>query len=126
MPKSLAAAVLALAAACLATPAPAADSGVPPAQPQAVAVPADVLARYVGRYRVSPDVEAVITLEDGRLYGALTGRPKHELLARSQTEFVAADADARIVFELGPDGRATGAALTVGDQVVDAPRIAEP
>ena len=123
MSRSLAAA---LAAACLATPAPAADNGPPPARAEAAVVPADVLASYVGRYRVSPDVQVVITLEDGRLYGALTGRPKHELVARSQTEFTAADADARVVFELGPDGRPTALALTVGDQVAEAPRIAEP
>ncbi len=114
----------ACAPAALAAPAPATPA--PAAEPQAVAVPAAVLAQYVGRYRITADLEALITFEDGRLYGALTGRPPHELFAASPTRFFARDADAEVSFELGPDGRATRLLLRVSGQDLQAVRVEAP
>ena len=96
---------------------------VPAAQRKAIAVPAEVLARYVGRYGAAGQFEVAITLDDGRLFGALSGRPRHELFADSPTFFFATDVDAQAEFEHGSDGRATGVRLTINGQVMEAPRI---
>ncbi len=102
------------------------SQGPPTAQRQGIAVPPEVLARYVGRYRIRPEVEAEITLDGGKLYGALSGRPKHELLAETPTRFFATDVNAQIVFEPGPDGRASSLVLTIDGQVAEAQRVSDP
>ena len=118
---ALAALALAPAGALAAEP-PAA----PTVQRQVIALSPEVLARYVGRYRIRPEVEAEITLDGGKLYGALSGRPKHELFAETPTRFFATDVNAQIVFEPGPDGRASSLVLTIDGQVAEAQRVTDP
>ena len=96
------------------------------AQREGIVLSPEVLARYVGRYRIRPEVEAEITLDGGKLYGALSGRPKHELFAETPTRFFATDVNAQIVFEPGPDGRASSLVLTIDGQVAEAQRVSDP
>ena len=103
----------------------AAEPPAPTAQHQVIALPPEVLGRYVGRYRIRPEVEAEITLDGGKLYGALSGRPKHELFAETPTRFFATDVNAQIVFEPGPDGRASSLVLTIDGQVAEAQRVSD-
>jgi hypothetical protein len=100
-------------------------SAAPALPPGVITVAQDVLARYVGRYRLTEEVEVIITLEDGRLFGALTGRPRHELFATSPTDFFANDVEAQVSFEPGPDGRPVRARVTIGGQESYAPRVAD-
>ncbi len=105
---------------------PAQSPAAPTAQRQGIALSPEVLARYVGRYRIRPEVDAEITLDGGKLYGALSGRPKHELFAETPTRFFATDVNAQIVFEPGPDGRASSLVLTIDGQVAEAQRVTGP
>lgn len=108
-----------------ASPTPPPAAAAPTVDRTVVVLPPEVLARYVGRYRIGPPLHADITLEGGKLYGALSGRPKHELFAETPTRFFATDVNAQIVFEPGPDGRATSAVLTIEGQVAEAQRVAD-
>ncbi len=129
MPKSVIVAAAALAVFCAASAARAADTApAPAAAREAVAVPQDVLVRYVGRYQVTPVAVAAITVEDGQLYGALPGRPKIALSAQTPSQFFGKTAngdDAELSFEVGPDGRAVGFQLQLNGMTMSAPRIAD-
>ena len=106
-------------------PLPPLSPSAPASQRTAIVVPENVLARYVGRYRLTPQVEVVITLDSGHLYGAVAGRPRNELLAETPTRFFAAVADAQVTFDLAPDGRPTALRLRLNGQETSAPREAE-
>ena len=59
---------------------------------------------YVGEYELAPNQIITITVEDGKLMGAPTGKPKAELFPTSATEFYLKVADVQITFvktELG-------------------------
>jgi hypothetical protein len=121
---SLLAALLAATGAFAAPQAPGAtvQGAAASAEPAVIALPAATLARYVGHYQLTPDVEVVISAEGEHLYGALTGRPAHELFPTSPTEFFTRDADAQARFELGPDGRPTGLSVRLNGQDMHAQR----
>ena len=59
--------------------------------PPAVALPADVLTNYVGRYSAGPDLAYVISLKDGVLMGGREGRPSTPLLAETRDVLFSAD-----------------------------------
>ncbi len=102
----------------------------PPAPPavvterQAITLAPALLARCVGRYRLTPQLELVLTVEDGRLFGALSGRSKVELFAQSPTRFFARALDAVVDVELAPDGSVTGLRLRINGQEMTAARSA--
>jgi|GEM_PF-392981 len=59
-----------------------------PTAPRAtVTVPAAILAGYVGEYAFSARLSLVVTLENGILYGQITGQGKAPLRAESETRF---------------------------------------
>ena len=74
----------------------------------------EILTSYVGDYESSPTLSRVVTLEDGTLFiqqnveGRL--RPKHALIAQSETEFFlrVPGANISISFEREADGTVTG------------------
>jgi hypothetical protein len=43
---------------------------------------------YVGRYAIDSNRVLTITTEKGVLIAQVTGRPKHELIPKSETEFI--------------------------------------
>ena len=53
---------------------------------------------YVGEYELAPNQIITITVEDGKLMGAPTGKPKAELFPTSATEFYLKVADVQITF----------------------------
>jgi len=53
---------------------------------------------YVGEYELAPNQIITITVEDGKLMGAPTGKPKAELYPKSATEFYLKVADVQITF----------------------------
>jgi len=79
-----------------------------------VVVSEEILTSYVGDYESSPTLSRVVTLEDGTLFiqqnveGRL--RPKHALIAQSETEFFLRVPGAKISisFEREADGTVTG------------------
>ena len=103
----------------------------PPAAPvvlhegEAVTLAASVLERYAGRYRLTPQTDVILTVEDGRIFGALSGRPKVELFAESPTRFFARAMDAQIEIRLAPDGSVAGLLLRINGQEMSASRVPE-
>ena len=53
---------------------------------------------YVGEYELAPNQIITISVEDGKLMGAPTGKPKAELFPTSATEFYLKVADVQITF----------------------------
>ena len=63
-----------------------------------VAIPVEVMAKYVGTYELQANREIVITLENGQLVAQLTGQKKLPLSGESDTRFFYKDVDAQIEF----------------------------
>lgn len=96
--------------------------GAAPPLPQrapAIALPPEVLAKYVGRYLTQLGTVMDATLEDGRLFVQFSpaesqahevqgAGPKLDLLPSSPTKFFWRIMDASVEFELDADGAVTG------------------
>jgi D-alanyl-D-alanine carboxypeptidase len=108
------------------TPQTATWVGPVPAQATrpSVAVPRSTLERYAGNYRVGGDV-ALISLGEEGLSIKLGSQPTFKLVPRSSTEFEVERVGARIVFDSGADGPATGMTIHQGGATIAAPRAAD-
>ncbi|HEY1759870.1 MAG TPA: serine hydrolase [Bryobacteraceae bacterium] len=88
---------------------------MPPKQHTEIPIDPGLLDNYTGRYQVTPSLIFEITRDGGRLFAqafaqALAG-PKFEVFAEGERNFFARVADHQIVFETGPEGRATSLIL---------------
>jgi D-alanyl-D-alanine carboxypeptidase len=81
--------------------------GDPFPEPVAVALDPQVLRRYVGVYRVDPETQRAVTVEDGRLYTQRTGGSRNEVKASSETEFFYEGGLTRLRFVADQSGRVT-------------------
>lgn len=88
----------------------------------AYSVPAAILADYVGTYLISPGQTVVVTLEDGKLMGRMTGYPAVELAATSETRFTGAGGEAVINFVRSADNRVSHLMLHFGGRDMRAER----
>ncbi len=77
----------------------------PSAPRKEVAVGADDLKKYVGRYELQPGVEFDVKLEGKRLTVQLTGQPRIPVYAESKTKFFYKVVDAQITFVPDEKGR---------------------
>jgi len=105
---------------------------VPPPSPPiatvaetAITLPAGILARYVGRYRLTPQMTLNVTAEGERLFGAVNDNPLTELYPSSPTHFFARTANAQVDFQPGPDGRASGLTLKLNGVDMTATRTGD-
>lgn len=80
---------------------------------------------FVGRYQLMPGFILSFFVEDGKLLTQATGQPKLSLTRESPTEFAVVGVRARLVFHMGPDGKATAVTLFQGGQEKRAERVAE-
>ncbi len=69
-----------------------------------VEVKPEVLKRYAGAYDLAPGARFTITVEDGKLMVQLTGQPKFQVFAKSETEFFYRVVDAQLTFETNEQG----------------------
>ena len=83
---------------------------VPPKQRVAIDVGADVLANYVGTYRLAPTFAIAVTLKDGALYGTPTGQQAFRLWPETDHDFFVKEVDAQITF-VHEDRRVTALVL---------------
>jgi hypothetical protein len=85
----------------------------PPPAPErhAIAVPPEVLERYVGRYQLAPQVFVTVTRDGDHLFAQLTGQGTFEIFPEAPADFFWKIVDAQVSFDVGPDGRATGLVL---------------
>ena len=82
------------------------DQKAPRTSDKAVATPArkevkvspQVLAKYAGTYELAPGVEVIMTVEGGRLMTQITGQPKFELFAETETKFFLKVVEAQVEF----------------------------
>lgn len=81
------------------------------AMPPEFAVPEDVLADYVGLYRLTPDFALDVTHMDGRLYVQGTGQGRLRVRALSETEFGSPEVDALVRFLRNEPGAIVGLEL---------------
>ncbi|HKV52727.1 MAG TPA: serine hydrolase [Gemmatimonadaceae bacterium] len=89
----------------------------------AIELPRDVLARYVGTYRLAPNLAIEVTLEDRALYMHPTDQPTFRLWPMSQTEFFLKEADVQVSFLLDTHGKVSSAVLHQNGQDAPATKV---
>jgi hypothetical protein len=82
-----------------------------------------VLDRYTGDYQLAPTVVVTVTREGTQLFAQLTGQPKAEIFAQSESEFFYKIVKARISFETDSQGRTAGLVLHQNGRNMTAPRM---
>ena len=82
--------------------------------PRVAEIDPAILTRYVGEYELAPTFNLTFRVREGRLFAQATGQTELELFPSSETEFFYTAVDARISFEVGADGTATGLVLHQG------------
>jgi hypothetical protein len=87
-----------------------------------VGLPAEVLSRYEGMYRLGPGVDVVITLEGDRLMAKPTGQSKEQLYAEAEDRFFLKTFNAQVEFTRNAEGQTTGLILRQGGRNMRAPR----
>ncbi|GAB3261457.1 hypothetical protein GCM10027347_26500 [Larkinella harenae] len=61
--------------------------------------------QYVGLYQLYPKRKLAITLESWRLFLQVTGQPRFEVFAESETRFFLKEIDAQITFDKDATGK---------------------
>lgn len=87
-----------------------------------IELPADVLSRYVGSYRLDESIAVAIELDAGRLFAIAEGTPRYELRPTSEKEFYLPDLDADVEFEVDSAGRAVSFAAKLPTGTITAKR----
>jgi CubicO group peptidase (beta-lactamase class C family) len=90
-----------------------------------VAVPADVLQKYVGVYQLTPQITNSIRLVGGQLTTQLSGQPPFPIFPESETKFFLKVVDAQLEFVKDADGRVTHLVQYQNGRSQKAPRISE-
>lgn len=85
-----------------------------PVERKAIAVASSTLDKYVGEYQVAPNLTITVTNENGKLMSFVTGQPKTELFAETETGFFLKTVDAQITFVKNAEGKVTGLLLHQG------------
>jgi len=84
----------------------------PPAKQRVETVlPPEAASRVTGEYRFSPKISLMVTQDGPRMFVQLTGQPKVEIYAESETEFFLKAVDAQLTFEIDKSGKVTGVVL---------------
>lgn len=95
----------------------------PEAATTAVAVPAAVLDRYVGRYQLAPDFIVTVRREGDVLRVQPSGQEETAMIAESETRFALPAGNGVVVFETDASGAVTRLVLHQGTRQAPAPRI---
>ena len=90
---------------------------------ESIHIHADVLANYVGRYQLAPNVVLTVTQQDGSLAAQLPGAPAIPIYPESDRKFFYKVVDAEITFVTNGAGRATGLVFRHDGRDVPAHRV---
>jgi D-alanyl-D-alanine-carboxypeptidase/D-alanyl-D-alanine-endopeptidase len=90
-----------------------------------VAVPVEVLERYVGRYKFDDGVVMTVAREEEHLVVQLTGQGLSQIFASGPREFFPEDIEAQFVFEESGGRPARSVVLNQDGQTYEAVRLAE-
>lgn len=88
-----------------------------------VAIDAALLDRYVGSYRVTPALTAVVSREADRLFLQATGQPKVELFASAPNAFFIKVVDVQVTFNGPAGGKAMEMVVRQNGADIAGPRI---
>ncbi len=99
------------------------DEEIVDTTPEETEVDPAIYDSYAGRYQLAPGFILTVRRDGDRLLAQATGQPEFEVFPSSETEFFWKVVDARLVFEVGADGRANSVTLYQAGQVVPGPRI---
>lgn len=91
-----------------------------------IAVPAEVLERYVGRYDYGGGAVLTVTHEGTRLFAQLTGQPRFEIFPRSETEFHWKVVPAQVTFVKDAQGQVSKVIHQQAGNRFEAPRLTTP
>jgi D-alanyl-D-alanine carboxypeptidase len=84
----------------------------------AIALPESKLEALVGNYELAPGFVLAVTREGAQLFTQATGQPRFEIYPLSDTEFFPRVIDARLVFTMGADGKASSVTLHQGGRQI--------
>jgi CubicO group peptidase (beta-lactamase class C family) len=93
-----------------------------PTERHEIAVPAATLSTYVGTYEMSPNVNLTVTLDADHLMVQLSGQPRFQMFAETDTKFFLKVVDAQLEFAKDASGRVTAVTLNQGPINATAPR----
>jgi hypothetical protein len=79
--------------------------------------------KYTGKYDYGNNFHITVTTENDKIFAQGTNQPKLEMFPVAEKEFILMEANARILFVEGPDGKVSKINLDMGGQKKDAPRI---
>lgn len=76
-----------------------------PKQRKAVKLEPEVLKKYIGKYELSSELFITVSVENDRIFVQVTGQPKTEIFAETETEFFIKVVDAQITFVKDEKGK---------------------
>jgi CubicO group peptidase (beta-lactamase class C family) len=98
------------------------DKAVGPPPHKEIQVSPQILARYAGTYALGPGADVTMTVEDGRLMTQISGQPKLELFAESETRFFLKVVEAGVEFFADASGTVTHLVIHQGGMDTKATR----
>ena len=96
---------------------------VAPVERTEIDVAQEILATYVGNYRLNDEMDIAVTLEEGTLYVEPTGQGKYPIFAESEVKFFLKVVEAQMTFTKNDAGEVDGMILHQGGQDQRAERI---
>jgi hypothetical protein len=87
-----------------------------------ITVSKEILKRYVGAYRLSPNIDILVTLDDARLGAQLTGQQRFPVYPEAENKFFLKVVDAQLEFVLGDGGAVKSVILHQNGMDQEAPR----
>ena len=87
---------------------------IPAVQHKEITLTPEQMSALARAYQVAAGTEMNITVDNGHLYGQITGQPKFELFAESPTHLFLKVVDAQMDFDLDASGKATKFTLHQG------------
>jgi CubicO group peptidase (beta-lactamase class C family) len=88
-----------------------------PVERKAIKLDAKVFDPYVGDYQLNPSVNISVSREEDKFYVQVTGQPKVEMLAESDTKFFLRVVDAQITFVKDDKGQVTHLILNQNGEI---------
>jgi CubicO group peptidase (beta-lactamase class C family) len=82
-----------------------------------------IYKNYTGKYDYGNNFHITVTTENNKIFAQGTNQPKFEIFPVSEKEFFLRDANARIIFVEGVDGKVNKLNLDMAGQKKDAPKI---
>jgi hypothetical protein len=90
---------------------------------QVVSVPANILDRYTGHYRIADIREMIVTAGEGHISAQIIGQPKYEIYPESETKFFWTVAAAQVEFYLDHNKRVSHAVLHQHGRLIPMSRL---